>query len=60
MAGKQLQAGEKKVLKITRDGAVEHNLVQDTGSKLQADYDTHREETPLKFENTAPAPASPS
>jgi hypothetical protein len=32
---------------------------QDTGSKLQADYATHREETPLTFENNAPAPTPP-
>ena len=31
---------------------------QDTGSKLQADYATHREETPLTFENTAPVPTT--
>ena len=101
MAGKALKASEKKVLKYSRDGAVEQNLVQGTetrisgrtedavlkadtpaeelygkdhreapetetpkhhkprfiqeqqdgGSKLQADYATHRTETPLTFEN---------
>ncbi len=109
MAGKALKSSGKTVLKISRDGAVERNLVQDTetrisqraedavlkaeapadelfgkdhksqeqseqpkhhkprfideqqdtGSKLQADYATHREETPLTFENNAPAPTLP-
>ncbi len=108
MAGKQLQASGKKVMKYSRDGAVERDLLQqsetrisgrtedamlkvehtddemfgknhkpeqdidhpkrhkprfideqqDTGSKLQADYATHREETLLTFENTAPAPTT--
>ena len=109
MAGKQLQASEKKVLKISRDGVMERNLVQDTetrisrrsedailkaatsadelfgndhkpreqaeqpkhhkprfideqqdtGSKLQADYVTHEEETPPTSENNAPEPTPP-
>lgn len=109
MAGKALKSSGKTVLKISRDGAVERNLVQDTetrisqraedavlkaeapadelfgkdhksqeqseqpkhhkprfideqqdtGSKLQADYATHRKETPLTFENNAPAPTLP-
>ena len=108
MAGKQLQASGKRVMKYSRDGAVESDLLQqsetrisgrtedavlkteapademfgknhkpeqdidhpkrhkprfideqqDTGSKLQADYATHREETPLTFENTAPMPTT--
>ena len=108
MAGKASKAGGKRVMKYSRDGAVERDLLQqsetrisgrtedavlkteapadelfgkdhkpqeqaeqpkhhkprfideqqDTGSKLQADYATHREETPLTFENTAPVPTT--
>ena len=108
MAGKALKASGKRVMKYSRDGAVERDLLQqseirisdrtedavlkteapadelfgkdhkpqeqaeqpkhqklrfideqqDTGSKLQADYATHREETPLTFETTAPVPTT--
>ena len=108
MAGKALKASGKRVMKYSRDGDVERDLLQqsetrisgrtedavlktealademfgknhkpepnmvqskrhkprfideqqDTGSKLQADYATHREETPLTYENTAPVPTT--
>ena len=108
MAGNALKASGKRIMKYSRDGAVERDLAessetrisgstedavlkteapademfgknhkpeqdidhpkrhkprfidgqQDTGSKLQTDYATHREETPLTFENTAPAPTT--
>jgi hypothetical protein len=49
MAGKQLQASEKKVLKISRDGAVERNLVQDSETRISQ----RTEDAVLKAEDPA-------